>query len=84
MNPEMPEDVEIGYSSSRIGIAICRFISLLSSAVPLIGRLGIHDLRVADQFIVWDSIAAISVREFRRRKLVAPNITPSQWIARCA
>jgi hypothetical protein len=84
MNPEMPEDVEIGYSSSRIGIAICRFISLLSSVALLIGRFGIRDLRVVHQFIVWDSIAAISVREYRRRKFVALNITPSQWIAPCA
>jgi hypothetical protein len=84
MNPEMPDDVEIGYSSSRIGITICRFISLLFSAALLIGRFGIRDLGVAHQFIVWDSTAAISVREYRRRKFVALNITPSQWIARCA
>jgi len=84
MNPEMPDDVEIGYSSSRIGVAIRRFISLHSSAVRLIGRLGIRDLGVAHQFIVWDSIAAAFVCEYRRRKFSALNITPSQRIARCA
>jgi hypothetical protein len=129
MNPEMPDDVEIGYSSSRMlplvalaarmtlfsvgsafdwfghnsisryhtlagytglgffGIAICRFIWLLSAAnrpVLLIGRYGIRDLRVAHQFILWDSIAAVSVCEYRRRKFVALKMTPSQWIARCA
>ena len=84
MNPEMPDDVEIGYSSSRIGVAIRRFISLHSSAVRLIGRLGIRDLRVAHHFIVWDSIAAVSVRAYRRRKFGALNLAPSQWTARCA
>jgi hypothetical protein len=84
MNPELPDDVEIGYSSSRIGIAICRFISRLSTAVLRIGRCGIRGLRAAHQFIVWDSIAAISVCQYRRRKFVALNMTSPQWMARCA
>jgi hypothetical protein len=84
MNPEMPDDVEIGYSSSRIGIAIRRFVLLLSSAVLLIGRYGVRDRRVAHEFILWDSIAAVSVCEYRPWKFVALNMTPAQWIARCA
>jgi hypothetical protein len=119
MNPEMPDDVEFGYSSSRMlplvalaammtllsassafdwfgdksisryhalgyvglgffGIAICRLIWLLFVAqepVLLIGRYGIRDLRVADDFILWDSVADVSTCEYRRRKYVALKIT---------
>jgi hypothetical protein len=122
MNPDTPDDVEIGYSSSRMlplvalaatmtllgasiafdwfgysgigrchtlagyaglaffGVATCRLVWRLSAAkgpVLLIGRYGIRDLRVANEFILWDSIAGVSACEYRRRKFVALKITPA-------
>jgi len=114
MNPDTPDEVEIGYSSPRMlplvalaatmtllsasvafdwfgdggldryhalagyvglivfGAATCRLIWLLLAArgpVLLIGRYGIRDLRVANEFILWDSIADVSTGECRRRKI---------------
>jgi hypothetical protein len=122
MNPDRPDEVEIGYSSSRMlplatlaatimllsasaafdwlgdgglgryqalagyaglvvfGAATCRLIWLLSAArgpVLLIGRYGIRDLRVANEFILWDSIAEVSTCEYRRRKFIVLKITPA-------
>jgi hypothetical protein len=122
MNPDTPDEVEIGYSSSRMlplvalaammtllsagvaldwfgdggltryhmlagyaglaffGAATGRLIWLLSAArgpVLLIGRYGIRDLRVANEFILWDSIAEVSACEYRRRKFVVLKITPA-------
>ena len=122
MNPDTPDEVEIGYSSSRMlplvalaatmtllsasvafdwfgdggldryhalagyvglivfGAATCRLIWLLLAArgpVLLIGRYGIRDLRVANEFILWDSIADVSTGEYRRRKFIVLKITPA-------
>jgi hypothetical protein len=122
MNPDTPDDVEIGCSSSRMlplvalaatmtllsasigfdwfgysgigryhalvgyagltvfGVATCRLVWLLSVGkrpVLMIGRYGIRGLSVANEFILWDSIASVSAREYRRRKFVALKITPA-------
>jgi hypothetical protein len=122
MNPDTPDEVEIGYSSSRMlllvalasmmtllsasiafdwfgngglsrydalagraglvvfGAATCRLIWLLSAArgpVLLIGRYGIRDLRVANEFMLWDSMAEVSTCEYRRRKYIVLKITPA-------
>ena len=122
MNPDTPDEVEIGYSSPRMlplvalaatmtllsasvafdwfgdgdldryhalagyvglivfGAATCRLIWLLLAArgpVLLIGRYGIRDLRVANEFILWDSIADVSTCECRRRKFIVLKITPA-------
>ena len=122
MNPDTPDEVEIGYSSSRMlplvalaatmtllsasvafdwfgnggisryyalagyaglfgfGAALCRLIWLLLAArgpVLLIGRYGIRDLRVANEFILWDSIVDVSTCEYRRRKFIVLKITPA-------
>jgi hypothetical protein len=122
MNPDTPDEVEIGYSSSRMlplvalaatmtllsasiafdwfgdggldryhalagyvglivfGAATCRLIWLLLAArgpVLLIGRYGIRDLRVANEFILWDSIVDVSTCESRRRKFIVLKITPA-------
>ena len=122
MNPDTPDEVEIGYSSPRMlplvalaatmtllsasvafdwfgdggldryhalagyvglivfGAATCRLIWLLLAArgpVLLIGRYGIRDLRVANEFILWDSIADVSTGECRRRKFIVLKITPA-------
>jgi hypothetical protein len=122
MNPDTPDEVEIGYSSSRtlpsvaltstmtlfsasiafdwfgdgglsryhalaggvglvvFGAVTCRFIWRLSAArspVLLIGRYGIRDLRVANEFILWDSIADVSTCQYRRRKFIVLKMTPA-------
>jgi len=122
MNPDTPDEVEIGCSSSRtlllgalastmtllsasiafdwfgdggldryhalagyvglivFGAATCRLIWLLLPArgpVLLIGRYGIRDLRVANEFILWDSIVEVSTCEYRRRKFIVLKITPA-------
>jgi hypothetical protein len=122
MNPDTPDEVEIGYSSSRMlplvalaatmtllcaivafdwfgnggigryhalagyaglfgfGAATSGLIWLLSAAkapVLLIGRYGIRDLRVANEFILWDSIAEVSACEYRRRKFIVLKVTPA-------
>jgi len=122
MNPDTPDDVEIGYSSSRMlpfvalaatmtllsasiafdwfgysgigryhalagyaglavfGFATCGLLwqsSIAQRPVLLIGRYGIRDLRVANEFILWDSVADVSTCEYRRRKFIALKITPA-------
>jgi len=121
MNPDTPDEVEIGYSSSRMLplVALAAMMTLLSASVAfdwfddgglgattcwpampaspfrsrdrpliwllsaakrpvlLIGRYGIRDLRVANEFILWDSIAEVSACEYRRRKFIVLKITPA-------
>jgi hypothetical protein len=122
MNPELPHDIEIGYSRSRclplIGVGV--LMTLLSASIafswfpyrsigshyPVIGdlgialfglatakliwamcaakgpvlfvsRYGIRDLRVADEFILWDCIAQVSACEVRKQRFVVLTITPA-------
>jgi hypothetical protein len=122
MNPDTPDDVEIGCSSSRMlplvvlaatmtlrsasigfdwfgfsgigrshalvgcaGLAVFAvatsrpgwLLSVAKRPVLLIGRYGIRDLRVANEFIPRDSITNVSTCEYRRRKFVALKITPA-------
>jgi len=93
MNPDMPDDVEIGYSSSRIRspVALATTITLLSASTAcdwfsLGGGSGYHALvfcvvlasfGVANEFIGFDSITDASACEVRRRKFVALRIAPA-------
>jgi len=93
MNPDMPGDVEIGYSSSRIRspVALATTITLLSASTAcdwfgLGGGSGYHALvfcvvlasfGVANEFIGFDSITDASACEVRRRKFVALRIAPA-------
>jgi hypothetical protein len=90
MNPDMPDDVEIGCSSSRIGslVALAATITLLSAstACDWFGLGGCHALvfcvvlasfGVANEFISFDSITDASTCELRRRKFVSLRIAPA-------
>jgi hypothetical protein len=120
MNPDIPDDIEIGYSSSRmlplvasaatmmlmgasitfgwfgfggigryhalvghVGLAffcaasLLRLLSASQGPVLPIGRFGIHDLGVVNEFILTNSMADVSVCEYRRRKFFALKITPA-------
>ena len=91
MNPDTPDDVEIGYSSSRIKslVALATTITLLSASTAcdwfgLGGGSGYHapviliglaSFGVANEFIRFDTTAGVSACEVRPRKYVALKIT---------
>jgi hypothetical protein len=91
MNPDTPDDVEIGYSSSRIKslVALAMTITLLSASnacdwFGLGGGSGYHapviliglaSFGVANEFIRFDTTAGVSACEVRPRKYVALKIT---------
>jgi hypothetical protein len=91
MNPDTPDDVEIGYSSSRIKslVALATTITLLSAstACDWFGRgggsgyhapvisIGLASFGVANEFIRFDTTADVSTCEYRPRKNVALKIT---------
>jgi hypothetical protein len=92
MNPEMPDDVEIGYSSSRIKslVALAATMTLLSASTTcdwfghgggggydaLVVLIGLASFGVANEFIGFDAIADGSTCEVRQRKFVALKMTP--------
>jgi hypothetical protein len=121
MNPELPNDIEIGYSSWRllppIGFAVA--MTLLSTALALdwvvgghnsfrrmvgyasvvffalvtakfvwallkgrapvlsVSRYGIRDLRIANEFILWQSVADVSACWVGRQSFVVLKLTPA-------
>lgn len=121
MNPELPDDVEIGYSSSRflapigfalamlllstafaldwvvggqdslrrmvgyVGIAFfallaAKFIwALLKVKAPVlsVSRYGIRDLRIANEFILWESVADVRACRVGRQSFVVLKLTPA-------
>jgi hypothetical protein len=91
MNPDLPDDVEIGYSSSRmlplVALAATATTALISASIAsgcggisdrytLVGFVGLALFGVANEFIRWDSMAAASSSEFCRLSLVALKTTP--------
>jgi hypothetical protein len=91
MNPDTPDDVEIGYSSSRIRslVALATTTTLLSASTAcdwfgLGGGCGYHapviliglaSFGVANELIRFDATADVSTCEYRPRKNVALRIT---------
>lgn len=121
MNPELPDDFEIGYSRWRflppIGLSLAML--LLSAAVALdwivgghsllrravgytgviffalgtakfvwallkgkapvlsISRYGIRDLRVANEFILWEAVADVRACRIGRQSFVVLTLTPA-------
>jgi len=121
MDPDLPDDIEIGYSRWRflplIGLALAML--LLSAAVALdwivgghsvlrrtvgyagvvfftlmtakfvwallkgrapvlsISRYGIRDLRVANEFILWESVADVRACRIGRQSFVVLTLTPA-------
>lgn len=121
MTPELPDDIELGYSAAHwlpliglgaamtllsAGIAFelivegigplhraagwfglaffalvtAKFVrALLKTRGPVlfVSRYGIRDLRIANEFILWDSVTAVSAGEANGRRLVVLKITPA-------
>jgi hypothetical protein len=68
------------------GIATCRLIWMLPTGrgpVVVISRYGVRDLRIGDEFLLWDSIAEISAGECRGRKVVVLKPTRALQRQRC-
>jgi hypothetical protein len=62
------------------GLATARLVWGLFAAgepVVFVSRYGIRDLRVADEFILWDSVVNVSACQCRRQKFVVLTITPA-------
>jgi hypothetical protein len=121
MIPELPDDLEIGYSSWRLlpPIAFALAMLLLSTALALdwvvgghdsvrrivgyagvaffglvtakfvwallkvrapvlsVSRYGIRDLRIANEFILWESVAEVSACRLGRQSFVVLKLTPA-------
>jgi hypothetical protein len=89
MNPDLSDDVEIGYSSSRMLPLVALAATARLSASIAFGHGGISDcymrvgyaglalFGVANENVPLDSIADPSTCETRRLRLVALKITPA-------
>ena len=121
MNPELPDDIGIGYSSSRLlpPIAFALAMMFLSTALAFdwvvggheslrrmvgyfgmaffglitgkfvwalcrpggpvlsVNRYGIRDLRIANEFILWESVADVSACRVGRQSFVVLRLTPA-------
>lgn len=70
-----------GYAGIMLfGIATCRLIWTLPAErgpVVIISRYGIRDLRIGNEFLLWDSIADVSSDERHGRKVVVLKLTPA-------
>jgi hypothetical protein len=121
INPELPDDIEIGYSSWRflppIGFALAMmFLSAgraldwgagghdfvgrmagyaggacfgmvtaklvwallkVRAPVPSVSRYGIRDLRIANEFILWESVTDVSACRLGRQSFVVLKLTPA-------
>jgi hypothetical protein len=121
MNPELPDDIEIGYSSSRFlapvgfalammllstalaldwivagqdslrriagyagiaffGLVTAKFVwALLHASAPVltVSRYGIRDLRIANEFILWESVADVSACRVGRQSFVVLKLAPA-------
>jgi hypothetical protein len=68
------------------GIATCRLIWMLPAErgpVLIISHYGIRDLRLGNEFLLWDSIADVSTGERRGRSVVVLKLTPALQRQRC-
>lgn len=121
MNPELPDDIGIGYSNSRFlppigfgfamvllstaiafdwlvggedslrrmvgyagiaffGLVTAKFVWALFGArqpVLSVSRYGVRDLRIANEFILWDSVVDVSTCRVGRRSFVVLKLTPA-------
>jgi hypothetical protein len=61
------------------GLVTCRLIWMLPAdrgPVVIVSRYGIRDLRVGNEFLLWDSIAEVSVGKLHRRDAVMLKLSP--------
>jgi hypothetical protein len=62
------------------GLATCCLIWMLPTErgpVVIVSRYGIRDLRIGNEFLLWDSIAEVSDLECRGRRVVVLTLTPA-------
>ena len=89
-------DTIVGYAGVALfGLVTIRLIWLLPAergAVVIVTPYGIRDLRIGNEFLLWDSIAEISAEECRGHKMIVLTPTPAlrrqlctiRALARCA
>jgi hypothetical protein len=74
-------DTTVGYAGVVVfALTTSRLIWMLPSErgpVVIVTPYGIRDLRIGNEFLLWDSIAEISVEECRGRKMIVLTPTPA-------
>lgn len=74
-------DTTVGYAGVALfGLVTSRLIWLLPAErgpVVIATPFGIRDLRIGNEFLLWDSIAEISAEESRGHKLIVLTPTPA-------
>lgn len=74
-------DTTVGYAGVALfGLVTSRLIWLLPSErgpVVIVTPYGIRDLRIGNEFLLWDSIAEISAEECRGHKMIVLTPTPA-------
>ena len=74
-------DTMVGYAGVVLfGLVTSRLIWLLPAErgpVVIVTPYGIRDLRIGNEFLLWDSIAEISTEECRGHKAIVLTLTPA-------
>ena len=74
-------DTTIGYAGVALfGLITSRLIWMLPAErgpVVIVTPYGIRDLRIGNEFLLWDSIAEISAEECRGHKMIVLTPTPA-------
>jgi len=69
---------DVGVALFGLATAKCAWtLFAVKGPVVLVNNYGIRDLRIANEFIFWDSVTDISACEHRGRKCVVLKITPA-------
>ncbi|HEX2364969.1 MAG TPA: STM3941 family protein [Bradyrhizobium sp.] len=69
---------EVGLALFGLATATCVWMQFaVKGPVVLVSNYGIRDLRIANEFILWDSVTEISACEHRGQKFVVLKITPA-------
>jgi hypothetical protein len=71
----------VGYAGiAFFGAATCTAVwKLLTAKGPVlfINRIGIRDLRIADQWIVWEAVTDVRITRVRSQKFVVLRVSPA-------
>jgi hypothetical protein len=74
------DDTTVGYAGVALfGLVTSRLIWMLPAErgpVVIVTPSGIRDLRIGNEFLLWESIADVSAEECRGRKLIVLTPTP--------
>lgn len=74
-------DTTLGYAGVAVfGLVTSRLIWMLPAErgpVVVITPYGIRDLRIGNEFLLWESIAEISAKDCRGRKMIVLTPTPA-------